>query len=217
MNKHTGIALALAWPATWCKRAGAWYDGTMRLLGVSRNGYYQVGHAAVLLLKRDDDEARYFDMGRYHAPGGTARVRSRRTDHDLIVRTPVQWHDDHELPTNLDQLLAELAANKACHGDGRMHWAALPVIHDRVLGRVLQLQERVFIPYGPFLPGGSNCSRFVNAVIAAGKPPITARLLLHMPWTLSPTPMTNVQAAAHWGASGAVDPTPSAVRLPVFA
>lgn len=203
---HNGWAIAIAWPETWCKRAGAWYDVIMRLLAVNRNGYYQVGHAALVVVGRDKDEAHYYDMGRYHAPGGTARVRSAHTDHELVVRTRVLWDAGDPLPRNLAALLHELASNKACHGDGPMHWSVVPVICEDVHQQAQVMQEQGFINYGPFVAGGSNCSRFVNTALRAGRPPLGARLALLFPWTVSPTPLTNVQACTGYAAHGVVEP-----------
>lgn len=45
----TGFAIALAWPQTYCKEGGAWYDGIMHILRLSKNHYYKVGHSAVVL------------------------------------------------------------------------------------------------------------------------------------------------------------------------
>lgn len=214
-GEHTGWAIAIAWPETWCKRAGAWYDGVMRLLAVNRNGYYQVGHAAIVVFTKDQDEAHYFDMGRYHAPGGTARVRSAHTDHELALRTRLVWGADSPLPENLPALLNELATNKACHGDGPMHWSMVPVICERVHQKAQAMQQQDFITYGPFVIGGSNCSRFVNTALRAGHPPARARLSLRFPWTLSPTPLTNVHACAGYAGNGVVEPVRPA--QPAFA
>jgi hypothetical protein len=214
---HNGWAIAIAWPETWCKRAGAWYDGVMRLLAVNRNGYYQVGHAAVVVMGRDKDEAHYYDMGRYHAPGGTARVRSAHTDHELVLRTRLLWDAGAQLPLNLPVLLNELATNKACHGDGPMHWSVVPVICEGVHHQAKAMQEQDFITYGPFVVGGSNCSRFVNTALRAGRPPMGARLSLRFPWTLSPTPLSNVQACCGYAAQGIVDPRGTPELSPVFA
>ena len=67
-NKHNGFAIALAWPETQCKEAVAWYDGLMRMININKNGYYKVGHAAIVLVEDISGRCHYFDFGRYHAP-----------------------------------------------------------------------------------------------------------------------------------------------------
>ncbi|MBZ0206597.1 MAG: hypothetical protein K8H89_09750 [Flavobacteriales bacterium] len=216
MTERADIAIALAWPETSCKQAGAWYDAPLRKLGINRNGFYQVGHAAVILLKRGSSEASYFDMGRYHAPVGTARVRDRSTDHELRIHARVEWTPDSEFPVDLYDLLQEVGSRKACHGDGIMHWAAIPVDHDRAVRKARYMQGKHFIPYGPFIPWGSNCSRFVNTVIRAGLPALHYSFLLRFPWMLSPTPLHNVQAISTYGHRGVVAPDGSTALQPSF-
>ena len=50
IKKYSGFAIALAWPETFCKQAGAWYDFFMEKIGISLNNHYKVGHAAVVLV-----------------------------------------------------------------------------------------------------------------------------------------------------------------------
>ena len=47
---HSGFALVLAWPETKCKQAGAWYDYPLQLMNLNKNGYYKIGHAAIVLI-----------------------------------------------------------------------------------------------------------------------------------------------------------------------
>ena len=35
----SGIAIALAWPETYCKQAGGWYDGLLQTLGFNHPKY----------------------------------------------------------------------------------------------------------------------------------------------------------------------------------
>jgi hypothetical protein len=205
MSTRQDLIIALAWPATWCKQAGAWYDGFLRHTGINHRGYYRVGHAAVLVLKHDEPVAHYFDMGRYHAPAGTARVRSALTDHDLQIKTSIQWSAAGQVE-NLHTVLDELATKAACHGSGPLHWAAVNGDADRALILARAMQERPFHAYGPFVPWGSNCSRFVRSVLLAARPPFAVRLLLRLPPTLSPSPLTNIHALRLVGLHGMADP-----------
>lgn len=206
MNGHDGIGIALAWPQTWCKQAGGWYDGVMRAVGFNRNGGYVVGHAAVLLLQRNAEQVHYFDCGRYHAPAGMCRVRNAHTDHELRVRTSAHWHSAGALPTNIDSILQEIAGNPACHGSGVLHWGAFPIHVAPALRKAMAMQERPFHAYGPFTPGGTNCSRFVHSVLLAGRPALLPRLLLAFPASVSPSPSSNVRAARSLRLYGQVVP-----------
>lgn len=191
---HNGFAIALAWPETLCKQAGTWYDPLLYHVGINRKGYYKVGHAALVLVDDETGTCRYFDFGRYHAPPGYGRVRSLETDHDLIVNTTANISADRTEILNLKALLAELYGNPSTHGTGTIFGAATRVqLHD-TFSYIQYLQRQEFISYGPFIPHGTNCSRFVNSALKAGKPALSERIKLRMPPVLTPTPMWNLKA-----------------------
>lgn len=193
-KKHNGFVIALAWPQTYCKQAGAWYDILMYYLGVNRRGYYKVGHAAIVLVDDDTLSCRYFDFGRYHAPHGHGRVRSADTDHDLRIKTKPVISKNRSDITNLEDILSELYGNSSTHGSGHIYAATSRINFDSSLSFVKQLQEKEYIPYGPFNTAGTNCSRFVSSAILAGKPKLGMKLKLQFPLTVSPTPMWNLLA-----------------------
>lgn len=196
MSKKTGIAIALAWPETLCKQPGSWYDKPLLLLGINKNHYYKVGHAAVVLVSYADNSCHYFDFGRYHAPFQHGRVRSAVTDHDLRIFTKANISNGKLL--NFTDILFELFQNESCHGNGSLHASYCEVNFENSMNTANKLQAMSPIRYGPFLPKGTNCSRFVNSVILSGKPKLVHRILLFSPKTLSPTPMSNVSSLNHY-------------------
>jgi hypothetical protein len=153
-----------------------------------------VGHAAVVLVDSKKLKCHYFDFGRYHAPFQFGRVRSAETDHDLKMNTKPVVSSDAKNLENLNAILTELQNNGACHGEGTLHASVTPVKFKIAYRKAIQMQEKKFIDYGPFRIGGSNCSRFVNTVIRAGKPAFMHRLKLNYWVPLTPTPMNNVNA-----------------------
>ncbi len=193
-TSHNGYAIPLAWPQTLCKQPGVWYDAVLYYLGLNVRGYYKVGHAAVVLVDDETGTCRYFDFGRYHAPHGHGRVRSAKTDHDLHIRTRATLDSSRKTISNTEEILAELYANPSTHGDGAIYGSLIRVNVNAAADYARQLQRKTFLRYGPFLPGGTNCSRFVNDVIKAGNPTISCYMMLQFPLTLSPTPIWNVRA-----------------------
>jgi hypothetical protein len=189
----TGIAIALAWPQTYCKQAGAWYDGTMKLFGFSKNNYFQVGHAAIVLIDFKSTICHYFDFGRYHSPFGYGRVRSSKTDFDLKMKTKAKISKELSL-LNYQAILEELLNNKACHGDGSIHASYTFIEFEKAYQKAMEMQEKSPIPYGPFLINGTNCSRFVRTVLVQGTNSIAEKIRLLIPYSVSPTPLTNVKS-----------------------
>ena len=120
-RKHTGFAIAIAWPETWCKQSGAWWDGLLNQLGISKNHYFKVGHAALVLVDSKTGNCFYFDFGRYHTPFKHGRVRSEKTDDGLKVITKAKISSDGKKIENFEEILTELQTNAECHGDGAIH------------------------------------------------------------------------------------------------
>jgi hypothetical protein len=193
-TKHTGIAIAIAWPETYCKQPGSWYDKLLPLVGINKFNYYQVGHAAVVLIDPQKLKCHYFDFGRYHTPFQHGRVRSVASDHDLEMKTMPKIAPNNKQLLNFDEILNELQNNTSCHGEGTLHASYSVINFEKALKMANKMQERGPIPYGPFLANGSNCSRFVCSVLNAGKPNWTMRLKLNFGIPLTPTPLSNVHA-----------------------
>lgn len=195
--KHTGFSIALAWPQTYCKQPGSWYDPVTRLLGINRNHYYRAGHAALVLVDIQNTICHYFDFGRYHTPFKHGRVRSAETDHDLKMYTVPEISSDKKTIVNFHEILNELQNNPACHGEGTLYASYIGINFEASMNRALGLQNESPIPYGPFVRGGSNCSRFVNTAILSGKPDRYSRLRLMYFQPFTPTPLNNVNALSN--------------------
>ncbi|MBI3134752.1 MAG: hypothetical protein HYZ14_08780 [Bacteroidetes bacterium] len=186
-------ALVIAWPETYCKQTGSWYDPVLNLLSIADNGYYKVGHAAVVLINGSTGETHYFDFGRYHAPKGYGRVRSKISDHDLELKTQIKFRNDQIL--NIHELIRELNSNESCHGNGPLVSSLVKINFHSSFNKANELQERIFIKYGPFIPNGTNCSRFINSVVRSGVLSTKIKFSLFSPVMLTPTPVWNVQVS----------------------
>jgi hypothetical protein len=187
--QRDGFAVALAWPKTYCRGANSWYDPLFNLINISKNNYYKVGHAAIVLIN-SNGECFYYDFGRYTAPYGFGRVRSSKTDHDLKLSTIIKFNKNKIL--NFNELLLELQKKEACHGEGELYASYCKINFNLANDLAKQMNNLPYIKYGPFVFNGTNCSRFVRSVILAGRPSLKYyfRLLFFVPFT--PTPLNNV-------------------------
>ncbi len=195
--KHSGFAIALAWPQTLCKQPGSWYDLPLHWLGISKNRFYTVGHAAVVLVDSKTRQCHYYDFGRYHAPFQYGRARSATTDNDLALLTRAELSADGLRITNMNSILAELQQNSSCHGDGTLNAAYCAINFEKASQKANVFQLASPLPYGPFVWNGTNCSRFVNSVILAGSPAIKYSFKLRYLVPFTPTPMNNVEALSY--------------------
>ncbi len=192
-SEHSGFAIALAWPETYCKQSSVWYDVITAWLGITKNKYYKAGHSALILIDPTSGSCFYYDFGRYHAPFHHGRVRSATSDDDLIIHTLAEFSKTGELK-NAEIILKEVQGNTSCHGEGALYASESPIDLDQARLKADQLQGMSPLEYGPFEPKGTNCSRFVNQVLLAGirDPKIRFKLRYFVP--LTPTPMNNVHA-----------------------
>jgi hypothetical protein len=193
-QKHTGFAIAIAWPETWCKQSGAWYDGFINRLGISKHHYYKVGHAALVLIDDKTGRCHYFDFGRYHTPFQHGRARSENTDDGLKMKTRALISEDKKQILNFEEILTELQQNPECHGEGNIHASYSKINFEKALAKAEQMQQQSPIRYGPFQYNGSNCSRFVNTALRAGNPNWKETFKLNFLVPLTPTPMNNVNS-----------------------
>lgn len=193
-NKYTGFAIALAWPQTYCKQPGSWYDSLAGRLNISKSNYYKAGHAALILVDSNKHGCNYFDFGRYHAPFQYGRVRSEDTDHELEIKIKPKISWDGKTLENFEEILNEIQVNQACHGNGDLHASYSLINFDRAFNKATQMQYAGPIPYGPFQYQGSNCSRFVNKIILAGKPKWNHKIHLRYIIPFTPTPGNNVNS-----------------------
>ncbi len=193
-KNHTGFAIAIAWPETYCKQPGYWYDEMMNFLGFSNNHYYKIGHAAVVLVDPETRKCHYFDFGRYQSPFQHGRVRSEATDDGLKMKIAALFSEDGKEIENLKEILTELQLNPECHGEGKIHASYSKINFHRAFSKAFYLQQISPIPYGPFRYKGSNCSRFVNSALIAGKPSWWKAFNLKYFVPLTPTPINNVNS-----------------------
>lgn len=184
--------IALAWPDTKVIQEGKWYDVPMSWIGVLKDGYYLAGHAALLLVNHNNNDVHYFDFGRYHTPLKYGRVRSKLTDPDIEVKIKAQVEKGEIL--NLDQILLDRYGNKSCHGVGRLNASIVKGINfENAYKKVIEMQNREAIYYGPLEWSGTNCSRFVVQVVLSSSKSWLTKLLIRIPYTVSATPRSNVK------------------------
>tara|TARA_B100001250_G_scaffold160624_1_gene137994 strand:- start:8894 stop:9544 length:651 start_codon:yes stop_codon:yes gene_type:complete len=182
--------ITLAWPEGLCDPAGSWYDKFF-----AKNGKYRVGHSAIVLINSKTGNAHYFDFGRYHTPKGYGRVRDIETDGDLMI---TKAEIKNRKIINVEDILLDLSAMKSTHGEGTMYASILMEISfKKAFCYAKKTQEKGMLPYGPFVRKGTNCARFVSAVIESSGPSVIKKLRFRYPFCISPSPKRNVSITNH--------------------
>ena len=191
MHQNNATILALAWPDTKVTHEGKWYDYPMKWVGaIDKEGYYNAGHAALILINHSNGDAHYFDFGRYHTPIKHGRVRDKETDPD--VEMPLKAIIENNDIKNINEILLERYNNKACHGTGRLTASIVHHINfEKAYKKAKEMQAREAIKYGPFELTGTTCSRLVVQVVLASTNNWLTKFLIRVPYTVSATPRSN--------------------------
>ncbi len=100
--------------------------------------------------------------------------------------------------SNMYAILLHLAKMKATHGEGKLYASLLTnVDFNNAFATAKNIQNKGLLLYGPFVRSGTNCSRFVAAVIKASGPSFIKRIRLKYPFCISPSTKRNVCIANH--------------------
>ncbi len=193
---YKDAAIILAWPDTTARGDHTWCT-VLKRFGILKNQNFKVGHAAVMLINGVDGSIHYFDFGRYVTPRGFGRARSVDTDPCLKINTHADLDPtNNQVPiSNLDDILFELESMKQySHGNGVLYASVcLDFEFQKGYACALDFVHRGSIIYSAFMPGNSNCSRFVESVLIAGLRPDSVqrkRLIVHE--TIVSSPISNV-------------------------
>lgn len=187
-----GSLITLAWPETKVIKEGKWYDAFCQFFGILKDNYYKAGHAACILIEYKTGKCFYFDFGRYHTPLKYGRVRDLQTDPELLISTQAIINKDKI--ANLTEILIEVSNNKSTHGSGKMYASEYADLNfNMVFKKAKLIQSKGAVYYGPLAIKGTNCSRFVTSVAKAGNISKLLRILLAVPYTISPSPRFNVR------------------------
>jgi hypothetical protein len=190
MSEYNGVIVPLAWPDALVGSSYPKMDPFWKVLNVCRDSFYKVGHAAMLLVNLDDGEVQYFDFGRYIAPEGHGRIRSQETDPEIKLKLRAEVTEGKI--QNLKQILLEISQNPHTHGSGTLYAGEYYGFDfQEVLNHIHEKQEYVLQEYGPFVIGGTNCSRFVAQTIAQFSKWKTRVKFLY-PWYATPSPLGNI-------------------------
>lgn len=156
--------LTLAWPDSLARSANGPYDPLLKPLNLYRDGFYKAGHAALLLIEAKSGTIKYFDFGRYITPAGNGRIRSEKTDPEVVFNIKAVLTKGEI--TNLAEIVEYTANHPETHGDGILYSCLQKHINANAALHFMNEQQNLgHIPYGPFQFGGSNCSRFVAKTI----------------------------------------------------
>ncbi|ULC60444.1 hypothetical protein MBM09_05510 [Flaviramulus sp. BrNp1-15] len=163
----TGIILTLAYPDTIVMVSEEWFSPYLRYLGVGKKNYLRAGHAALVLINKENGVLEYHDFGRYITPEPSGRVRGRDTDNELHF--PLKAEIENDQIKNLDAILEFLGTHpKLTHGDGKLVASVCNAVdYQKARTHITMMQNKHFIRYAAFIKDACNCARFVTDSLIA--------------------------------------------------
>jgi hypothetical protein len=161
-------------------------------IGIGTKHAIKAGHCALLLIKKNESEIKYFDFGRYMTSYGNGRVRSCETDPDIYI--PLKASFKNNTLTNLDDILLWLEKHpKKTHGEGRLIASVNDQInYSNAIKFIYNLINKKEFPYGAFIKNGTNCARFVTDTIINSCSKKSIQLKLKSSYLLTPSPIGNI-------------------------
>ncbi|WP_134088514.1 DUF6695 family protein [Olivibacter sp. XZL3] len=203
MEPFDDIAIPIAWPEKTAYGDESWM-AFLKKCGIVKNLNFKVGHAAILLVEKKSGYVRYFDFGRYIAPRGYGRARSKDFDPRLEMNTRAVFGSTFEI-VNLKEILEELTGKqKATHGGGRLLFVVCQRISfKKAMTYAASLVEKGPILYGALAANNNSCSRYVAQILASGMRASDKRIRrIFYPECLKASPTSNVVNASDDGNIG---------------
>lgn len=173
-------------PAYWEPSSKIWPK-----IGIGNKHAIKAGHAALLLIKKNDSKINYFDFGRYITSYGKGRVRSEETDPEVYIPIKAKFKENSLI--NLKKILLWLEKHpERTHGNGRLIASTNHKInYDKAMKFINSLIDKKELPYGAFIKKGSNCARFVTDTIINSTTKKRIKLKLKSSYLLTPSPIGN--------------------------
>ena len=200
-----GALIIAAWPETPVRPTGLWYDRLFGLLGLrQRSGLYRLGHAGCLLISERTGGVHYFDCGRYQCPPQMCRIRDAVRDPDVALSVKALFAADGSL-RNGEEILLELAGNRATHGEGFMVASIVSGLDfDAAYQEAKGLQMRMY-PFRHLATRSLNCTRFLLRITPFARASLAVRVLEVWSQLAGPSPLLLACVAGRVGPNYVVD------------
>lgn len=189
--EYQDYAIILAWPDATIRGDEAWMM-MFKKLGIVKNLNFKVGHTGVVIVNHQTGEMCFYDFGRYIAPRGYGRARSRESDPLLRIelKADIQNRDIH----NIEEIVHYFETLKhAMYGEGRLFFSVAKDINfdlAKAYGDRCVLEGTY--PYGAVARNNNNCSRFITRMLMKSSRKYHYWHGINFPETIKASPVSNV-------------------------
>jgi hypothetical protein len=167
-QKDDCICMVIGWPDTWSK-GDFDFMKWCHDVGIVKDQYFRVGHAAMCLIHKETREIEYFDFGRYTCEKGFGRTRGKNTDPSLAIDLKAEI-DKAGKVINVQEIVDFLFKNvHYTHGEGVIYFSFYDKMnYAKTMAFVDDIQQKGSEKYTTFLPNSTNCARFVLDALRVG-------------------------------------------------
>ena len=200
MNRQASnaVALIMGFPDFYTVPDGGWHIWACKKLGIVKNDLIPGGHAAMAFISRETGEIEYADFGRYVAPKGQARLRTKITDPDVRIDLKARFDEQGRIANKEEILLFFDSRRDVVQSVGTMYASFCEAVnYEKGKEYIQYLERRGSIPYNAFGKQNLNCARFVREALLRS---VTDQKILRK-LRYNPEPTATPLGSIIWGAS----------------
>lgn len=185
------MALILTWPDATIRGDEKWMM-FFKKIGIVKNLNFKVGHTGVVIIKRNTGEMLFYDFGRYIAPRGYGRARSKFSDPRLEIKLNAKFENDEII--NLKEIVEQFEILKpAMYGDGILYFSIAHNINFELAKAYGDdCVHQGTYPYGAVARHNNNCSRFITRMLIRSSKQYSWYHGINFPETIKASPISNV-------------------------
>ncbi|MGO1596700.1 MAG: DUF6695 family protein [Sphingobacterium sp.] len=188
---YRDFAIILTWPDATIRGDEKWMM-FFKKLGIVKNLNFKVGHTGVVIVNHRSGEMCFYDFGRYIAPRGYGRARSKDSDPLLAVKVKAVIQNGEI--QNIEEIIRHFEDLKhAMYGEGRLFFSIAKGVNFSVAKAYGDqcVLEGTF-PYGAVARNNNNCSRFITRMLI--KSSLTYHFWhgINLPETFKASPVSNL-------------------------
>lgn len=192
---YKDYAIILAWPDATIRGDEKWMM-FFKKLGVVKNLNFKVGHTGVVIVNHRSGEMRFYDFGRYIAPRGYGRARSK--DSDPLLHIDLRAVIENDDIQNIEDIVRYFETLKqAMYGEGRLFFSVAKEINfDLAKAYGDHCVQQGTYPYGAVARNNNNCSRFITRMLMKSSTKFHFWHGINLPETIKASPVSNLVNAS---------------------
>ena len=188
---YRDFAIILTWPDATIRGDEKWMM-FFKKIGLVKNLNFKVGHTGIIIINHQDGEMLFYDFGRYIAPRGYGRARSKFSDPLLDINLKAKIENNNII--NIEEIVELCEKLKfAMYGDGKLFFTIVKDINfEKAKAYGDECVTQGTYPYGAVAKNNNNCSRFITRMLMKSCPKYHFWHFINLPETIKSSPVSNL-------------------------